>query len=131
MQPTTSIADGSRPTVMYIPGDGIGPEVWNATQIVIDHAVQETYGASRRIVWQEALAGEKAFQATGQWLPDATIEKIRAAGLAIKGPLTTPVGGGFRSLNVTLRQALDLYACVRPVRYIAGVPSPMRHPEAV
>lgn len=116
-------------TIPYISGDGIGPEIWQAAQPVIDAAVKQAYGPKRRIQWQEVLAGEKAFRQTGEWLPQSTLTTIQEAKIALKGPLTTPVGKGFRSLNVTLRQTLDLYACVRPVRYFAGVPSPLKHPE--
>ena len=117
------------PIIPFIEGDGIGPDIWRAAQRVFDAAVKHAFGGERRIVWTEILAGEKAHSETGEWLPEATLEAIRNYRIAIKGPLTTPVGGGIRSLNVTLRQVLDLYACVRPVRYLAGVPSPMRHPE--
>lgn len=116
-------------TIPYISGDGIGPEIWQAAQPVIDAAVKQAYGPKRRIHWQEVLAGENAFRQTGEWLPQSTLTTIQEAKIALKGPLTTPVGKGFRSLNVTLRQTLDLYACVRPVRYFAGVPSPLKHPE--
>ncbi|MBS7180172.1 MAG: NADP-dependent isocitrate dehydrogenase [Enterococcus gallinarum] len=116
-------------TIPYISGDGIGPEIWQAAQPVIDAAVKQAYGPKRRIHWQEVLAGEKAFRQTGEWLPQSTLTTIQEAKIALKGPLTTPVGKGFRSLNVTLRQTLDLYACVRPVRYFSGVPSPLKHPE--
>lgn len=116
-------------TIPYISGDGIGPEIWQAAQPVIDAAVKQAYGPKRRIHWQEVLAGEKAFRQTGEWLPQSTLTTIQEAKIALKGPLTTPVGKGFRSLNVTLRQTLDLYACVRPVRYFAGVPSPLKYPE--
>lgn len=116
-------------TIPYISGDGIGPEIWQAAQPVIDAAVKQAYGPKRRIHWQEVLSGEKAFRQTGEWLPQSTLTTIQEAKIALKGPLTTPVGKGFRSLNVTLRQTLDLYACVRPVRYFAGVPSPLKHPE--
>lgn len=116
-------------TIPYISGDGIGPEIWQAAQPVIDAAVKQAYGPKRRIHWQEVLAGEKAFRQTGEWLPQSTLTTIQEAKIALKGPLTTPIGKGFRSLNVTLRQTLDLYACVRPVRYFAGVPSPLKHPE--
>lgn len=120
-----------QPIIPYIEGDGIGPDIWKATQKVVDAAIEKAYHGSRRIAWKEVLAGEKAFHATGQWLPDATLDALKEYKVGIKGPLTTPVGGGIRSLNVTIRQELDLYACVRPVRYIAGVPSPMREPEKV
>ena len=120
-----------QPIIPYIEGDGIGPDIWRATERVVDAAVQKAYSGRRRIAWKEVLAGEKAHAQTGQWLPDATLDALRQFKVGIKGPLTTPVGGGIRSLNVTLRQELDLYACVRPVKYIAGVPSPMREPEKV
>jgi len=117
--------------VLFIEGDGTGPDIWKATQIVLDAAVNKAYNGNRRIHWQEILAGEKAYDSTGSWLPDETLEKIKQYKVAIKGPLTTPVGGGIRSINVTLRQVLKLYACVRPVRYLAGVPSPLKKPERV
>ncbi len=121
------------PIIPYIIGDGTGPDIWAAARPVFDAAVETAYGGQKRIVWKEILAGEKAQGAYGaeNLLPEETLEHISNYGVAIKGPLTTPVGGGHRSLNVTLRQALDLYACVRPVRFIPGVPSPMRHPERV
>ena len=119
------------PTVAFIEGDGTGPEIWRAARLVLDGAVEAAYGGSRRICWQELLAGQKAFDQTGQWLPQETLDTIRRIGVAIKGPLTTPVGTGIRSVNVALRQALDLYACIRPVRYVPGVPSPLRNPERV
>lgn len=119
------------PTIPYIEGDGTGPDIWRATRMVLDAAVAKAYGGARAIDWIEVLAGEKAFKQTGQWLPEATLDAIRAYRVAIKGPLTTPVGGGIRSVNVQLRQVLDLYSCVRPVRYIAGIPSPMKSPEKV
>ncbi len=121
----------NRPIIPFIEGDGIGPDIWRATQRVVDAAVEQSYSGQRRIVWKEVLAGEKAFNATGEWLPAETLEALKTYKVGIKGPLTTPVGGGIRSLNVTIRQELDLYACVRPVRYIPGVPSPMREPEKV
>ena len=120
-----------RPLIPFVEGDGTGPDIWRAAVRVLDAAVEKAYGGRRRIVWTEVLAGEKAFARTGNWLPDETVETFRELHVGIKGPLTTPVGGGFRSLNVALRQALDLYACVRPVRYFPGVPSPVRHPEDV
>ena len=120
-----------RPIVPFIEGDGIGPDIWRATQRVLDAAVEHTYGGGRRIAWMEVLAGEKAHENTGEWIPEQTFEAIRTYRAAIKGPLTTPVGGGIRSLNVTLRQVLDLYACIRPVRHYAGVPSPVNQPEKV
>jgi isocitrate dehydrogenase len=119
------------PIVPFIEGDGIGPDIWAATRTVVDAAVAKAYGGSKSISWLEIYAGEKAKEKTGEWLPEATFEAIRKYRVAIKGPLTTPVGGGFRSLNVTLRQVLDLYACIRPVRYYQGVPSPVREPEKV
>ena len=117
------------PVIPFIEGDGIGADIWAATRTVLDAAVRAAYGGERRIAWTEILAGEKAREETGEWLPQATVDAIRDHHVAIKGPLTTPVGGGIRSLNVTMRQVLDLYACIRPVRYIDGVPSPMREPE--
>lgn len=119
------------PVIPYIEGDGIGPDIWKASVRVFDAAVQKAYGGKRKIHWLEVLTGEKAFKLTGQWLPQETLEKIDEYLVSIKGPLTTPVGGGIRSLNVALRQILDLYACVRPVRYFNGVPSPVKHPEKV
>jgi len=117
--------------VLFIEGDGTGPDIWRATQPVLDAAVAKAYGGQRRIVWREVLAGEKAFKKTGSHLPEETLAALREYRMALKGPLTTPIGGGFRSLNVTLRQVLDLYACIRPVRYYPGVPSPMREPEKI
>jgi isocitrate dehydrogenase len=117
------------PIIPFIEGDGIGPDIWAATRRVVDAAVEKASGGDRRIVWMEILAGEKAYDASGEWLPEETVEALREFRVGIKGPLTTPVGGGIRSLNVTLRQVLDLYACIRPVRWIPGVPSPVRHPE--
>lgn len=119
------------PVVLFIEGDGTGPDIWRATKIVLDAAVKKAYSGKRTIQWQEILAGEKAFNMTGSWLPEETLEKIKKYKVAIKGPLTTPVGGGIRSINVTLRQVLKLYACVRPVRHLAGVPSPLKNPEKV
>ncbi len=121
------------PVVGYIEGDGIGPDIWHAARAVLDAAVSRAYGEQRAIAWRELPAGEKAMAAHGPEnpLPESTFEDLKRYGIAIKGPLTTPVGGGFRSLNVTLRQRLDLYACVRPVRYFPGVPAPVRHPERV
>ncbi|MEM1245055.1 MAG: isocitrate dehydrogenase (NADP(+)) [Acidobacteriota bacterium] len=119
------------PIVPFIEGDGIGPDIWAASQRVLDAAVEKSYGGSRKIAWVEILAGEKAYEQTGEWLPKQTPEAIQHYRCAIKGPLTTPVGGGIRSLNVALRQILDLYACVRPVRYFEGVPSPVKEPEKV
>ena len=117
------------PVVPYIEGDGSGPDIWRASVRVFDAAVQKAYRGKRRLAWFEVLAGERAKQQTGEWLPNDTLEAVRTYKVAIKGPLTTPVGGGIRSLNVTLRQVLDLYACVRPVRYFAGTPAPVCHPE--
>lgn len=118
------------PIIPFIEGDGIGPEIWQAAKEVFDAAVQKAYQGKRKVVWQEVLAGEKAFNETRSWLPDETLDTIKTHLIAIKGPLTTPIGEGFRSLNVTLRQELDLYICYRPVRYFEGVPSPLKHPEA-
>ncbi len=118
-----------RPVIPFIEGDGTGPDIWRAARRVFDAAVQKASQGRRRIDWLEILAGEKAFKETGNWLPEATLDAIRQHRVAIKGPLTTPVGGGIRSLNVSLRQLLDLYACIRPVRYFQGVPSPMREPQ--
>jgi isocitrate dehydrogenase len=120
-----------RPILPFIEGDGTGPDIWRATKAVLDAAVAKSYGGTRSIAWFEVYAGEKAKESTGEWLPEDTLAAIRAYRVAIKGPLTTPVGGGIRSLNVALRQLLDLYACVRPVRYYAGVPSPVKEPEKV
>jgi isocitrate dehydrogenase len=117
------------PIIPFIEGDGTGPDIWRATRRVLDAAVQTAYAGKRRIVWREALAGEKSQQKSGEWLPKETIDTVAEHVVAIKGPLTTPVGGGIRSLNVTLRQVLDLYACVRPCRYIKGVPSPVKEPD--
>jgi len=117
------------PIIPFIEGDGTGRDIWKASRRVFDAAVERAYGGKRRIAWFEVFAGEKAFNQFKEWLPDGTVEAIRDFRVAIKGPLTTPVGGGIRSLNVALRQILDLYACVRPVRYFPGVPSPVRHPE--
>ncbi|HEX8241863.1 MAG TPA: NADP-dependent isocitrate dehydrogenase [Longimicrobium sp.] len=119
------------PVLPFIEGDGTGPDIWNASQPVFDAAVEKAYGGQRRIHWMEVLAGEKSFQKTGSWLPDATLDAFREYLVGIKGPLTTPVGGGIRSLNVALRQILDLYACVRPVRWFEGVPSPVKKPGDV
>ncbi len=119
------------PIVPFIRGDGTGVDIWPASQAVIDAAVAKVYGGNRRISWTEVLAGQKAFDETGNWLPEETIETFHSHLIGIKGPLTTPVGGGFRSLNVALRQILDLYVCLRPVRWFHGVPSPVRHPELV
>jgi len=117
--------------IPFIEGDGIGPDIWRASVRVFDAAVEKAYGGTRKIEWKEVLAGEKAFQQTGEWLPAATLAALKEYLVSIKGPLTTPVGGGIRSLNVAMRQELDLYACVRPVRWFNKVPSPLRHPENV
>ncbi len=117
------------PIIPFIEGDGTGPDIWRASVRVFDAAVAKAYASKRRLSWFEVLAGEKAKTLTGEWLPNDTLEAVKAYKVAIKGPLTTPVGGGIRSLNVTLRQVLDLYACIRPVRYFAGTPSPVTHPE--
>lgn len=117
------------PIIPCIEGDGIGPDIWKATRHVLDAAVEKSYGGKKKILWKEILAGEKAFQQTGKWLPPETLKAIKEYVVAIKGPLTTPVGEGIRSLNVTLRQDLDLYACVRPVRYFKGTPCPVKRPE--
>ena len=119
------------PQIPFIEGDGIGPEIWRATRMVIDAAVHKAYGSQKQISWVEVFAGEKGFEKTGHWLPDETLAQIQRHVVAIKGPMTTPVGKGMRSLNVAIRQKLDLYACVRPVKYIASVPSPMKHPEKI
>ncbi len=120
-----------RPIIPFIEGDGTGPDIWRAAVRVFDAAVQRAYGGRREVHWQEVLAGEKAFRETGAWLPDETVEAFRRYRVGIKGPLTTPVGGGHRSLNVALRQMLDLYVCLRPVRWFEGVPSPVREPGKV
>ena len=117
-----------RPIVPFVEGDGIGPDIWAATRRVVDAAVAKAYGDARAIAWMEVFAGEKAHERTGEWLPQETLDAFTRFRVAIKGPLTTPVGGGIRSLNVTIRQVLDLYSCVRPVRWIPGVPSPVRRP---
>ena len=129
-------SDGKRivpdqPLIPYIEGDGVGPDIWKASVRVFDAAVNQSYGGKRKVHWLEVYAGEKAFKQKGEWAPEETIETIREHGVGIKGPLTTPVGGGIRSINVVLRQRLDLYACIRPVRYIPGTPSPLKHPEKV
>src|SRR5262249_30700646 len=119
------------PVIPYVEGDGTGRDIWRASARVFDAAVQKSYGGRRRIVWFEVLAGEKAFNKTGEWMPADTLTAFREYLVGIKGPLTTPVGGGIRSLNVALRQELDLYVCLRPVRYFPGVPSPVKRPEDV
>ncbi|MBM7865746.1 isocitrate dehydrogenase (NADP(+)) [Heliobacterium gestii] len=120
-----------QPIIPFIEGDGTGPDIWRASQAVFDAAVEKAYGGQKRIAWMEVYAGEKAKNNVDTWLPDETVEAFKEFRVGIKGPLTTPVGGGFRSLNVTLRQVMDLYACVRPVRYFNGVPSPVKAPEKV
>ncbi|MCB9291949.1 MAG: NADP-dependent isocitrate dehydrogenase [Lewinellaceae bacterium] len=119
------------PIIPYIEGDGIGPDIWAASERVFDAAVEKAYGGKRKIHWKEVLSGQKAFDATGEWLPEDTLHAIEEYLVAIKGPLTTPVGGGIRSLNVALRQKLDLFACVRPVRWFTGVPSPVKRPDQI
>lgn len=118
-------------TVLYIEGDGIGPEVWAAARPVIDEAVSKSYSDGRKLEWRELLAGQKAFDQTGEYLPQATLDALASGSLGMKGPLQTPVGGGFRSLNVTIRQVLDLYACIRPIRYFKGIESPVKRPDLV
>ena len=121
----------NNPVIPFIEGDGIGPDIWHASKMVFDHAVKSAYGDQKKIVWKEIYAGEKAFNEKNSWLPDESLDSINKYLIAIKGPLTTPVGGGMRSLNVTLRQVLDLYACVRPVTWFKGVPSPVKNPSLV
>jgi isocitrate dehydrogenase len=121
----------NNPVIPFIEGDGIGPDIWHASKMVFDHAVKSAYGGQKKIVWKEIYAGEKAFNEKNSWLPDESLDSINKYLIAIKGPLTTPVGGGMRSLNVTLRQVLDLYACVRPVTWFKGVPSPVKDPSLV
>lgn len=120
-----------RPSIPYIEGDGVGPDIWKAAVRVFDAAVEACYGKKRKVEWLEVYAGEKAFRLKGDWAPEETIETIRKHKVAIKGPLATPVGKGIRSINVLLRQQLDLYACIRPVKYIPGTPSPLKHPQKV
>jgi isocitrate dehydrogenase len=133
--PITMGADGlvvpDEPVIPFIEGDGTGPDIWRASRYVFDSAVEKAYGGHRRIGWKEILAGQKAFDETGEWLPQETVDTFKEYLVGIKGPLTTPVGGGIRSLNVALRQRLDLYVCLRPVRYFDGVPSPVKHPELI
>jgi isocitrate dehydrogenase len=121
----------SHPVIPFIEGDGTGPDIWRASVRVFDAAVEKAYGGKRKIAWHEVLAGQKAFDQTGNWLPDATLDAFRTYLVGIKGPLTTPVGGGIRSLNVAVRQILDLYVCLRPVRWFQGVPSPVKRPDKV
>ncbi len=136
MASTITVQNGSlnvpdEPIVPFIEGDGTGPDIWRASRYVIEQAVAKAYAGKRKIAWQEALAGEKAFNAVGSWLPDETVETFRERHIGIKGPLTTPVGGGIRSINVALRQRLDLFVCLRPVRWFEGVPSPVKRPELI
>ncbi|MBD3391632.1 MAG: NADP-dependent isocitrate dehydrogenase [Chitinivibrionales bacterium] len=131
-----AITDGTlavpdNPVVPYIEGDGTGPDIWRATQHVLDSAVEKAFGGKRKIAWKEVLAGDKSHGHNGSWLPDETVEAFRAHHIGIKGPLTTPVGGGIRSINVALRQQLDLFVCLRPVRYFPGVPSPVKKPDQI
>jgi isocitrate dehydrogenase len=133
---TITISNGKlnvpdQPIIPFIEGDGTGPDIWRASVRVFDAAVEKAYGGKRKIQWKEVLAGEKSFKQLNNWLPDETVEAFQKYLVGIKGPLTTPVGGGIRSLNVALRQMLDLYVCLRPVRYFTGVPSPVKHPEKV
>jgi len=118
-------------TIPFIEGDGIGPDIWYASQMVFNRAVKKIYQGKREIKWEEIFAGEKCYKRHGKWIIDETYDEIKKHGIAIKGPLTTPIGGGYRSLNVTLRQKLDLYACVRPIRHFSGVPAPVKNPEYV
>ena len=131
INPDGTINVPDNPIIPFIEGDGIGPDIWRATRMVLDAAVEKAYGGKRVIEWKEIYAGEKAKEVKGEYLPQETLDAISSYVVAIKGPLTTPVGEGIRSLNVTLRQVLDLYACVRPVKYFKGVPSPVKHPEYV
>jgi isocitrate dehydrogenase len=128
---TEGLAVPDEPMIPFIEGDGIGPDIWAAASRVFDAAVERAYSGKRRIEWVEVLAGQKGFDETGEWLPQATIDSLRDHLVGIKGPLTTPIGGGIRSLNVAIRQIMDLYACVRPIRWFRGVPSPVRHPEKI
>jgi isocitrate dehydrogenase len=121
----------NHPVIPFIEGDGTGPDIWHAAVRVLDAAVAAAYGGKRKVMWHEVLAGQKAFDQTGSWLPDETLDSFRTYLVGIKGPLTTPIGGGIRSLNVAMRQILDLYVCLRPVRWFQGVPSPVRTPEKV
>jgi isocitrate dehydrogenase len=130
-QPDGSLDVPDDPIIVFIQGDGTGPDIWAASVRVFDAAVEKAYGGKRRIAWHEVLAGQRAFDQTDSWLPDETLAAFREYGVGIKGPLTTPVGGGIRSLNVALRQILDLYVCLRPVRWYEGVPSPVKRPEEV
>src|SRR5882762_3034023 len=120
-----------QPIIPFIRGDGTGPDIWASSVRVMDEAVKKAYGGKKQIAWMEVFAGEESFKKFNNWLPDDTVDAFREFLVGIKGPLTTPVGGGIRSLNVALRQMLDLYVCLRPVQYFAGVPSPVKHPEKV
>jgi isocitrate dehydrogenase len=131
IDPDGKLTVPKHPTIPFIEGDGIGPDIWRATKRIMDEAISVAYGDRRGIEWIEVFAGEKAFNRLGEWLPEETLEQIKTHRIAIKGPLTTPVGKGFRSINVALRQELDLYACIRPVKYIPGVPSPMKDPDHI
>src|SRR5947208_8535660 len=129
--PSNHIQVPPHPIIPFIEGDGTGPDIWAASVRVLDAAVEKAFNGKKKIYWKEVLAGEKSFQKTGNWLPDETLDAFRDYLVGIKGPLTTPVGGGIRSLNVALRQILDLYVCLRPVRWFEGVPSPVKNPRAV
>lgn len=131
MGPNGQLQVPNRPTIPFIEGDGIGPDIWQAAVRVFDAAIEKAYGDSRKINWLKVLAGEESFRQTGEWMPETTMQAFKEYLISIKGPLTTPVGGGIRSLNVALRQELDLYVCLRPVRYFEGTPSPMWQPEKV
>jgi len=131
MRPDGGLDVPDRPVIPFIEGDGTGPDIWRASVRVFDAAVEKAYGGKRKVRWLEVLAGEKAFNRTGEWLPEDTLAAFREYLVGIKGPLTTPIGGGIRSLNVALRQELDLYVCLRPVRHIPGVPSPVKRPGLV
>jgi len=128
---TGEIEVPNNPIIPFIEGDGTGPDIWKASKIVFDTAVQKAYNGERKIIWHEVLAGQKAFDETGEWLPKQTLEDLKKYVVSIKGPLTTPVGGGIRSLNVSLRQILDLYACVRPVKFLKGTPNPVKYPDRI
>ncbi|HDF8166904.1 TPA: NADP-dependent isocitrate dehydrogenase [Staphylococcus aureus] len=130
-QGTEGLNVPNEPTIPFIIGDGIGPDIWKAASRVIDAAVEKAYNGEKRIEWKEVLAGQKAFDTTGEWLPQETLDTIKEYLIAVKGPLTTPIGGGIRSLNVALRQELDLFTCLRPVRWFKGVPSPVKRPQDV
>src|SRR5678816_644657 len=131
MGPGNKLQVPDNPIVPFIEGDGTGRDIWRASVRVFDAAVEKAYSGKRKIAWHEVLAGEKAFKQTNNWLPDETITDFKKYLVGIKGPLTTPIGGGIRSLNVAIRQMLDLYVCLRPVQYFKGVPSPVKHPEKV